>query len=77
MDCKHPLMKKYWRPDWERRNEFPSIGPHQWPIGNREAKYLWGNIPAYDLLQLAQNEGSGHGQDLSLLFAGMYPLRSP
>lgn len=35
------------------------------------SKYLWGNIPALDLLQLKDNEGEDYSQDLSLLLAGM------
>ena len=34
-------------------------------------KYLWGNVPALDLLQLKDNEGEDYCQGLSLLLAGM------
>lgn len=37
-------------------------------------KYLWGNIPALDVLQLGLNEGFNYGRPLSLLFAGAYGL---
>ena len=33
-------------------------------------KYLWGNVPALDLLNLQQNEGVDFAEDLRLLFAG-------
>lgn len=33
-------------------------------------KYLWGNMPAIDILQLDTNEGLGYTADLHLLFAG-------
>lgn len=33
-------------------------------------KFLWGNIPAFDVLQLGSNEGDDYGGQLSLLFAG-------
>jgi hypothetical protein len=33
-------------------------------------KYLWGNIPALDILQLGLNEGDNYGEPLRLLFAG-------
>lgn len=34
-------------------------------------KYLWGNLPAYDVLKLDENEGVAHEVPLNLLFAGM------
>lgn len=33
-------------------------------------KYLWGNVPAYDVVQLSANEGKAYSRDLRLLFAG-------
>jgi len=33
-------------------------------------KYLWGNVPALDVLKLAGNEGAEYAEDISLLFAG-------
>jgi hypothetical protein len=33
-------------------------------------KFLWGNIPALDVLQLGSNEGDDYKKQLSLLFAG-------
>jgi hypothetical protein len=33
-------------------------------------KYLWGNVPALDVLKLAENEGAEYAEDISLLFAG-------
>lgn len=38
-------------------------------ISGRE-KYLWGNVPAIDVLQLENNEGLSYDKDLRLLFAG-------
>jgi len=35
-------------------------------------KYLWGNIPAFDVLQLGSNESEEYGDELHLLFAGEY-----
>ncbi|KAK5701102.1 hypothetical protein LTR17_022899 [Elasticomyces elasticus] len=39
-------------------------------------KYLWGNMPAFDVLKLVQNEGETYAQDLSLLFAASGDLRN-
>lgn len=39
-------------------------------------KYLWGNMPAIDVLQLKANEGLDEKSsgDLNLLFAGKFPI---
>lgn len=49
---------------------FISDGDPSTPFGAR--KYLWGNMPALDVLNCAQNEGGGLPKDLRLLFAGKY-----
>ncbi|PLB54875.1 hypothetical protein P170DRAFT_483657 [Aspergillus steynii IBT 23096] len=41
-----------------------------------EEKYLWGNVPALDVLKLASNEGESYGEDLRLLFAASGDLRN-
>ncbi len=33
-------------------------------------RYLWGNVPAFDVLNLPNNEGADYGQDLNVCFAG-------
>jgi len=38
--------------------------------GYRQFQFLWGNVPALDVLQLSKNEGPNYDQDLHLLFAG-------
>lgn len=40
-------------------------------LGFGTVKYLWGNVPSIDVLQLGENEGATYSSDLSLLFAGM------
>jgi hypothetical protein len=73
--CKAPLIKFSWRPAWDRENRAPAwsngaaaINLHN-PFGAAD-KYLWGNVPAIDVLQLGQNEGIQHADDIALLFAG-------
>ncbi|KAF5679612.1 monoterpene epsilon-lactone hydrolase [Fusarium heterosporum] len=39
-------------------------------------KYLWGNIPALDVLRLAANEGEDYDKKLNLLFAASGDLRN-
>jgi hypothetical protein len=38
--------------------------------GHVKQKYLWGNMPAVDVLALDRNEGNSYDKDLSVLFAG-------
>ena len=45
-------------------------GPSQQPFGGK--KYLWGNMPAVDMLGLTNNEGGEYVEDLHLLFAGTH-----
>lgn len=35
-------------------------------------KYLWGNVPALDVLRLDSNEGVEYDGPLRVLFAGIY-----
>ncbi|KAJ5389499.1 uncharacterized protein N7496_000567 [Penicillium cataractarum] len=39
-------------------------------------KYLWGNVPAFDILEMASNEGETYAGDLHLLFAASGDLRN-
>ncbi|KAI9715572.1 MAG: hypothetical protein M1812_005876 [Candelaria pacifica] len=39
-------------------------------------KYLWGNVPAFDLLKINENEGSGYNEDLTLCFAASGDARN-
>lgn len=34
-------------------------------------KYLWGNMSSIDVLQLGNNEGLNHRNDMNILFPGM------
>ena len=40
-----------------------------------ELNYLWGNIPAFDVLNVKKNEGEGYAEDIDLCFAGEYGVR--
>ena len=33
-------------------------------------KYLWGNMPALDIMNIDQNEGRNYDKDIGLCFAG-------
>ncbi|KAI1761311.1 hypothetical protein GGR53DRAFT_469458 [Hypoxylon sp. FL1150] len=54
--------------------EFMTGGPPQAVFGAR--KYLWGNIPAIDVIQMGQNEGVDFQGPINLLFAGNKPPSS-
>jgi len=68
------LRKLSWKPEWDRTDKEPtwatgeaSRNVHN-PFGSN--KYLWGNVPAIDVLQLSLNEGERYDRDIKLLFAG-------
>ena len=73
--CKSPLTKKNWRPQWDLENREPAwatgSASRNWHNTFGENKYLWGNVPAIDVLRLDHNEGHGYQHGLSLLFAGV------
>lgn len=41
------------------------------PVTFGGKKYLFGNVPALDVLRFGANEGEAHGNQLRLLFAGV------
>jgi hypothetical protein len=47
---------------------------HHNPFG--QGIYPWGNVPAIDVLNLAQNEGNDHCPNIAILFAGWLYLLS-
>lgn len=79
-DCKSPFMKKSWRPQWDvekrrptfiRDNDDPALGDQPVTmLQHGRKKYLWGNVPAIDIIQSCQNEGKDLPEQLKLLFAG-------
>ena len=72
--CKSHLIQANWRPAWDREGREPAwastTASRNWhnPFGGE--KYLWGNIPAIDVLRLSENEGNAYPDDIALLFAG-------
>lgn len=71
-------MRVTWRPSWVVEAREPAFirgdeeGPFVDMVSHGSQKYLWGNVPALDLLNLQQNEGVDFAEDLRLLFAGGY-----
>lgn len=68
------MASSTWRPAWEREGHEPSwamgveAGNAHNPFGG--CKFLWGNTPAIDVLQIDRNEGRTYCRDIALLFAG-------
>ncbi|KAL7789378.1 hypothetical protein V8C37DRAFT_417967 [Trichoderma ceciliae] len=75
-DCKSPLGKKTWRPGWVLEGRKPAFVREGSAVQSGGKRYLWGNIPAFDVLQLGSNEGDAYGRPLSLLFAASGDLRN-
>jgi hypothetical protein len=71
--CKSPYTKSSWTPSWHTENRCPAFINND-PLPYTRfggTKYLWGNMPAIDVLALGDNEGKDYANDLSLLFAGV------
>ncbi|KAI1118712.1 hypothetical protein F5Y14DRAFT_461550 [Nemania sp. NC0429] len=75
-DCKSPFMNHSWEPRWVTENRTPYFidGPPHTPFGT--PKYLWGNVPAVDVVQLGRNEGVDFQGPLRLLFAASGDMRN-
>ncbi|KAF3032330.1 hypothetical protein E8E12_003854 [Didymella heteroderae] len=72
-------MKGTWEPEWYRNDRQPAFigdGPLLAMFGKK--KYLWGNMPALDILQLQNNESKTYtvSHDFNLLFAASGDLRN-
>ncbi|KAL4973168.1 hypothetical protein BDW66DRAFT_168860 [Aspergillus desertorum] len=75
--CKSALRKNAWQPAWVLEHRTPAFmgdGPGTTIFG--EKKYLWGNIPAFDVLRLDMNEGADYDGSLRVLFAASGDLRN-
>ncbi|KAL8792020.1 MAG: hypothetical protein Q9195_005361 [Heterodermia aff. obscurata] len=57
-----------------RSAAFMGDGPPMATFGN--LNYLWGNVPAFDVLNLEKNEGVGYAKDIDLCFAASGDLRN-
>ncbi len=76
-DCKAPVGQKSWVPAWVREKREPAFIGDAPPAHFGGFKYLWGNVPAFDILQLGSNEGDHYKLPLSLLFAGAWGILIP
>ena len=70
LDCGPGSRKASGQPTWWRRSRQPAfVSPIPLQSFGR-LKYLWGDTPSYDVLNMAMNEGGGYNQDLALCLAG-------
>ncbi|KAF0638218.1 hypothetical protein FPSE5266_00605 [Fusarium pseudograminearum] len=76
LDCKSPLSKETWTPNWILTNRIPAFFGNMPAITFGGKKYIWGNVPALDVLQLGSNEGDNYQDQLNLLFAASGDLRN-
>ncbi|KAL2815217.1 hypothetical protein BDW59DRAFT_166890 [Aspergillus cavernicola] len=74
-DCESPLNKTTWQPDWVSKGHIPKITWEDLEIPHDAKSYLWGNVPALDVLQLRSHEGEMYDKDLRLLFPASGDLR--
>lgn len=72
IDCKHPQSKDSWKPDWHVEKRNPTFIGDDVPavVSHGQKKFLWGNVPAVDILRIQQNEKGALPTNLNLLFAG-------
>ncbi|KAH7480252.1 hypothetical protein FOMA001_g8824 [Fusarium oxysporum f. sp. matthiolae] len=76
LDCKSPYNKKTWEPEWSVEGRTPTFMSDEAPTPFGGMKYLFGNVPALDVLRLGANEGEAYGSQLRLLFAASGDLRN-
>ena len=69
-DCKSPLGKRSWLPAWYFGERKRAILDESDKKQHFNRKYLFGNMPALDVINLEQNEGLDFRGDLNVLFAG-------
>lgn len=65
------MRKDTWQPAWIVESRIPEFMGEGLGAVFGDKKYLWGNVPAFDLLRLDANEGSDYDGELRILCAGM------
>ncbi|KAL9049690.1 MAG: hypothetical protein Q9162_007084 [Coniocarpon cinnabarinum] len=81
-DCNASLAKDDWVPRWAQEGSTPDFvnsGPSAVPLQSHFASviaHLWGNLPAIDVLKLADNEGAEYPNGIGLCFAASGDFRN-
>jgi len=76
--CKSDLMATKYIPGWIKQGRLPSwVSDSEISSNFGVNQYLWGNMPAVDMLNIAQNECVGQvHRDIRLLFAASGDIRN-
>ncbi|KAF2875827.1 hypothetical protein BDV95DRAFT_485026 [Massariosphaeria phaeospora] len=76
--CKTDLMSKHWKPQWVQERRLPTFADgSEDPRVVCANRYLWGMMPALDLLNLPKNEGvQDLSRDYNILCAASGDLRN-
>ncbi|KAF4990604.1 hypothetical protein FGRMN_8363 [Fusarium graminum] len=74
--CKSALSKATWTPNWALEDRTPAFIRGGIGVAFGGKKFLWGNVPALDIVQLSSNEGDDYHGQLGLLFAASGDLRN-
>jgi hypothetical protein len=73
MDCKAEIVQAKWIPGYIKEGreeaELTESQESQMLFNN-----FWGNLPQYDIMKLADNEGLNFDKELELCFAGKFPI---
>ncbi|KAA8576352.1 hypothetical protein EYC84_006485 [Monilinia fructicola] len=89
-DCRSPFIKQSWRPQWDVEKRRPAfigasddgapggVSMKEWVtmVQHGRKKYLWGNVPAIDMVQSSKNEGKEFPEQFNLLFAASGDIRN-
>ncbi|KAF1998521.1 hypothetical protein P154DRAFT_495217 [Amniculicola lignicola CBS 123094] len=78
VQCKSPLMQPKYVPAWVREGRTPRFIDNDAPfVSFGQRRFLWGNVPALDIMKMKDNEGlKDLGRDISLLFAASGDCRN-
>ncbi|KAF5649812.1 uncharacterized protein FTJAE_776 [Fusarium tjaetaba] len=77
--CKSPMNSEDWKPEWVRQKRTPGfVADIEVPMSSSFGgdSWLWGGVPALDVLKLEANEGESYKGKLSLLFAASGDMRN-
>lgn len=71
LDCQNPYADSKWSPRWVLQQRSPAFITSQGGLALfGTCKYLWGNVPALDIINIDENEGTAYDKDIGLCFAG-------
>ncbi|KAF8993752.1 hypothetical protein BDQ17DRAFT_1252430 [Cyathus striatus] len=86
LDCEHAYFDDNWKPSWVIEGRKPSFflpaatvtpTPTSAPVSMTSHTRLWGDVPAYDILQLNHNEGlNSERSDFKVCFTEATDIRN-